>query len=119
MKFSESYKSIGEVAKLLNLFDNKSGKYKTHVIRYWEKEFKQIKPKLFGGNRRYYDKSTILILKKIKYLLKDKGMTINGVKKQLKLELTLDLDENANRSINSKIIKEKLLSISKRLKKLK
>ena len=119
MKFSESYKSIGEVAKLLNLFDNKSGKYKTYVIRYWEKEFKQIKPKLFGGNRRYYDKSTILILKKIKYLLKDKGMTINGVKKQLKLELTLDLDENANRSISSKIIKEKLLSISKRLKKLK
>ena len=46
-------------------------------------------------------------------------MTINGVKKQLKLELTLDLDENANRSISSKIIKEKLLSISKRLKKLK
>ena len=70
MKFSESYKSIGEVAKLLNLFDNKSGKYKTHVIRYWEKEFKQIKPKLFGGNRRYYDKSAILILKKNKIFIK-------------------------------------------------
>ena len=118
-KLDNAYKTIGEVVKILGLKSKKGQSLPTHTLRFWEKEFKQIKPKLFGGNRRYYDKSAILILKKIKYLLKDKGMTINGVKKQLKLELTLDLDENANRSINSKIIKEKLLSISKRLKKLK
>ena len=64
---------------------NKSGSLlPTHTIRFWEKEFKQIKPKILRGNRRYYDKKNIDLLKKIKFLLKDQGMTINGVKKLLK-----------------------------------
>ena len=58
------YKTIGEVAKLLNLVDKKSGKLATHTIRFWETEFKQIKPKIFSGNRRYYDHKSIEILKK-------------------------------------------------------
>ena len=114
-----AYKNIGEVAKYVNLINKKTGKLSTHTIRFWEKEFKQIKPKLFSGNRRYYDKKTIDLLKKIKFLLKDKGMTINGVKKQLNLNDS-ELDEITNISINTKnILKTKLSKISKIVKDLK
>ena len=82
-KTDNAYKSIGEVAKILNLINKKNGNLNTHTIRFWEKEFKQIKPKILTGKRRYYDKNSIDILKKIKYLLKDQGMTIIGVKKLL------------------------------------
>ena len=82
-KSDNAYKTIGEVAKILQLKSKKNGLLSTHTIRFWEKEFKQIKPKLLNSNRRYYDRKTIDILKKIKFLLKDQGMTINGVKKIL------------------------------------
>ena len=95
------YKSIGEVARILNLFNKKKGSLSTHTIRFWEKEFKQIKPKVFNGNRRYYDENTINILKRIKYLLKEKGMTLNGAKKLLNSELS-DIDEFYNTTINQK-----------------
>tara|TARA_B100000073_G_scaffold316435_1_gene293091 strand:- start:622 stop:855 length:234 start_codon:yes stop_codon:yes gene_type:complete len=73
-KLDSAYKTIGEVAKDLNLVNQKNGKLNTHTIRYWEKEFKQIRPKIFAGKRRYYDKETINTLKKIKFLLKEKGL---------------------------------------------
>ena len=77
-KLDSAYKTIGEVAKALDLVNPKNGKLNTHTIRFWEKEFKQIKPKIFAGKRRYYDQKTIEFLKKIKFLLKDQGFTING-----------------------------------------
>ena len=118
-KDDDAYKSISEVAEMLNLVNPKTGSLTTHTLRFWEKEFKQIKPKLFSGNRRYYDKKTIDLLKKIKFLLKDKGMTINGVKKQLNLNDS-ELDEITNISINTKnILKSKLIKISKIVKELK
>ena len=118
-KNDDAYKSIGEVAKDLNLVNPKTGKLNTHTIRFWEKEFKQIKPQIFAGNRRYYNNEAITILKKIKYLLKDKGMTIKGVKKLLNLS-ERDLDETNNLSINtSNILKSKISKISKMLKDLK
>ena len=95
------YKSIGEVAKLLNLVNKKNGSLSTHTIRYWETEFKQVKPKIFAGKRRYYDKKSIDTLKKIKFLLKEKGFTINGVKKFLINERSFNLDETLNNSINT------------------
>ena len=67
MKITKLYKSIGEVAKILNLVDKKTGKLSTHTIRFWEKEFKQIKPFIFSGKRRYYDDKSIKILKKIQF----------------------------------------------------
>ena len=118
-KDDTAYKSIGEVAKLLNLVNPKDGKPNTHTIRFWEKEFKQIKPKIFAGKRRYYDSDTITILKRIKFLLKDKGMTIKGVKKILISDDSV-LDEASNISINTKnILKSKLSKISKIVKELK
>ena len=96
-----------------------NGSLSTHTIRFWEKEFKQIKPKIFTGNRRYYDENSINILKKIKYLLKDKGMTLNGVKKVLN-STDSDIDEFYNTTINQKnIIKSKLIKIKKLVKEIK
>ena len=115
---NKSYKTIGDVAKILNLVDKKTGKLSTHTIRFWEKEFKQVKPNIFSGNRRYYDAKSIDMLKKIQYLLKNKGMTIKGVKKFLN-QANSELDENDNKTINRKIIKTKLNKISNILKKLK
>jgi len=117
-KDSKQYKSIGDVAKLLNLFDKKTGKTSTHTIRFWEKEFKQIKPFIFSGKRRYYDDTSIEILRKIHFLLKNKGMTIKGVKKLLN-EGNSDVDEYNNKTINKKNIKIKLNKISNIIKDIK
>ena len=121
-KSDSAYKTIGEVAKILQLKSKKKGVLPTHTIRFWETQFKQIKPKILNANRRYYDERTINLLKKIKYLLKDKGMTINGVKKVLKGEESLELDEMANNSIKADKLRNKLNKISniiKNIKKLK
>ena len=120
-KDNEAYKTIGEVAKDLNLVNPKNGKLNTHTIRFWEKEFKQIKPKIFAGKRRYYDKNSIKVLKKIRFLLKEKGLTINGVKKFLVNESSFNLDETSNRSINTskKNLKLKIQKISNLIKEIK
>ena len=119
MKSDNAYKTIGEVAKILGLTDDKKGTLSTHTIRFWEKEFKQIKPRILNGNRRYFDNDTIDLLKKIKFLLKDQGMTINGVKKILNSKESLPLDELANNSIKTDKLKQKLLKISDLIKNIK
>ena len=118
-KSDVAYKTIGEVARILNLTNPKTGSLSTHTIRFWEKEFKQLKPKILTGNRRYYDQKNIEILKKIKFLLKDQGMTINGVKKLLSNGEPLELDEIANNSIRTDNLRNKLIKISKIIKNLK
>ena len=119
IKANSKYKSIGEVAKMLNLINKKNGSLSTHTIRFWEKEFKQIKPMIFYGNRRYYDDEAINILKKIKYLLKDKGMTLSGVKKALNSDNS-DIDETYNTTIKQKnIIKSKIHNIKNILTEIK
>ena len=105
--------------KILNLKSNDKGALPTHIIRFWETQFKQIKPKILNSNRRYYDEKTINLLKKVKFLLKEQGMTINGVKKILNNEVSLKLDEIADKSIRTENLKNKLLNISNKLKELK
>tara|TARA_B100001027_G_scaffold209723_1_gene176141 strand:- start:800 stop:1168 length:369 start_codon:yes stop_codon:yes gene_type:complete len=118
-KLDNAYKTIGEVAKILDLKNEKNGKLATHTIRFWENQFKQIRPKIFNGKRRYYDTRTIETLKKIKFLLKDRGMTIQGVKKTLN-SLNRTVDERENLSINAKNkLKSKLNKISLLIKELK
>ena len=120
LKSNKAYKSIGEVAKILELVNEKKGTLNTHTIRFWEKEFKQIKPNILNGNRRYYSNDTIEVLKKVKYLLKDQGMTINGAKKVLNSDKSLKLDELSNNSINAGYsIKNKLKKISDLIKQIK
>tara|TARA_B100001057_G_scaffold417514_1_gene436306 strand:+ start:242 stop:613 length:372 start_codon:yes stop_codon:yes gene_type:complete len=119
IKSNAAYKTIGEVAKILKLKSNKKGVLPTHTIRFWEKQFKQIKPKILNANRRYYDEDCINLLKKVKFLLKDQGMTINGVKKILNSNKTIELDETANNSIRTDNLKIKLIKISNIVKNLK
>ena len=119
MRENSKYKTIGEVAKILNLIDKKRGSLSTHTIRFWEKQFKQIKPKIFAGNRRYYDENSINVLKKIKYLLKEKGMTLIGVKKVLNSENS-DIDEMYNTTIRrNSIIRSKINNIKNIILELK
>ena len=121
-KFDRSYKSIGEVAKILNLVNEKNGSLKTYTLRFWEKEFKNINPKIFAGKRRYYDNASIEVLKKIKFLLKNEGMTIKGAKKFLSKSNSLELDDSSNKSINvnkNLVLKNKINKISKLIKEIK
>ena len=115
-KTSKAYKTIGEVAEILEL-NTIGSKKNTHTIRYWESEFKQVKP-IIINKRRHYDDKNIELLKKIKFLLKDKGMTISGVKKQLNEDF-FDIDANENKTISALDIKYKLNKINKLVKDLK
>ena len=112
----KAYKTIGEVAEILELVSTRDKK-NTHTIRYWESEFKQIKP-IIINKRRHYDHKNIDVLKKIKFLLKDKGMTISGAKKQLNEDF-FDIDANENKTINALNLKFKLNKINKLIKNLK
>ena len=123
MKDSD-YKTIGDVAKILNLLNEKTGKLNTHTIRFWEKNFKQINPIILSGKRRYYDNKTIELLKEIKFLLKVKGLTVRGVKKYLNNKNSLPLDEKINNSekmheINLKKKLKKISNLIKDIKKIK
>ena len=123
-KADQAYKTIGEVAKILNLKVNKKGSLPTHIIRFWETQFKQIKPKILNSNRRYYDEKNIDLLKKIKFLLKDQGMTINGAKKVLnsgsiKLDHSIMSDikgENLKQDLKNKV--ERIRNILNKLKNI-
>ena len=118
-KSNKVYRTIGEVVKLLGLKSKKGKSLPTHTIRFWEKEFKQIKPKILDGNRRYYDEKNILLLKKIHFLLKEQRMTIEGVKKILNNNRTLNLDVIKNDSIRVMKFKNKIVKISNLIKSLK
>ena len=118
-KSDQAYKTIGEVVNILNSDKKSEIKIASHTIRFWEKEFKQIKPKKLKGNRRYFDKKNIDLLKKIKFLLKNQGMTIIGVKKILNEEQSNNLDEISNKSISSDDIRKKVTNISRIIKKLR
>ena len=125
LKSDVAYKTIGEVTKMLGLIDKKTGHLQTHTLRYWETQFKQIKPLIRAGKRRYYSKKNFQIIKLIKFLLKEKGFTINGVKKILNNLKIHSLDDNVNLGVykpdlqNTKIIKDKIKKIYKIIGELK
>ena len=125
IKSETAYKTIGEIAEKLNLVNEKTGRLMTHTIRYWESQFKQIKPTIRAGKRRYYSKKDFEVIKYIKFLLKEKGFTINGVKSLLNENKPHLLDDVNKLGIYNqssekrKIIKEKVKKISKLVKYIK
>ena len=125
LKTESAYRTIGEVARELGLIDNKSHKLQTHTLRFWEKQFRQIKPSIRAGKRRYYSKKDFEIIKLVKSLLKDEGLTIKGVKKILDKKKTKDLDDSPYSSINTadlekkESVKNKIDNIKRILKELK
>ena len=113
--------NISELSKKLKLINTENQKPMNHIIRYWEREFKQIKP-IILNNRRYYNENHISLFKMIKYFLKDKGMTINGVKNIIKSGINT-LDENDLYSLKADYKKEKIKNKTKlildKIKKIK
>ncbi len=113
--------SISELSKTLNLINEKNKKPLNHTLRYWEKEFKQIRPKLIN-KRRYYSLNQVETIKLIKYLLKDEGMTINGVKNVLNSNVN-KLDDYNSHSLKANYYKKELIKKSKlilnKIKKIK
>ena len=124
-KNENAYKTIGEVAKKLGLVDKKTGHLQTHTIRYWETQFEQIKPTIRAGKRRYYSSRDLKVLNLIKFLLKEKMLTINGARKLLNDKNSDLLDVSANLGVykpnskTTKIVKDKIKNIYKIIKELK
>ena len=117
IKSSVTYKTIGQTAKELNLIDDKTGRVQTHTLRFWESQFKQIKPSIKAGGRRYYSEKNIKLIRFIKFLLRDKGLTINGVKKILNNPKLDAIDPNIDLGIYKTNLKTKE-NIQKKIKKI-
>lgn len=86
------YYRIGEIAKAFDV--NPS------LLRFWEKEFKEIEPKKKEGGSRRYTPDDVRVIQKIYHLLKEKGLTIEGAKKQLKLK---NFSEDSNLDVIQKL----------------
>jgi len=97
--------NISDLSRELDLINPITKKPLNHVLRYWEKEFKEIKPKKIN-NRRYYSSEQVRIIKKIKFLLKNKGMTIIGVKKLINSNIK-KLDDHKLNSLEANLYKNK------------
>tara|TARA_B100000686_G_scaffold176563_1_gene183587 strand:- start:527 stop:922 length:396 start_codon:yes stop_codon:yes gene_type:complete len=125
IKSSVTYKTIGQTAKELNLIDDKTGRVQTHTLRFWESQFKQIKPSIKAGGRRYYSEKNIKLIRFIKFLLRDKGLTINGVKKILNnpkldaIDPNIDLGVYKTNLKTKEIIEKKIKKIAEIIKELK
>ena len=118
---TKNYLDITELSIKLDLVNKNTNKPATYILRFWEKKFNEIKPLILKGNRRYYDNKQVSIIKFIKYLLKDKGLTINGVKKILREKKNIDgsRKNNIEEEYFKLNIKNKSKKILKRLNELK
>ena len=117
----KKFLTISELSKDLELIDRATKKPLNHILRYWEKEFKQIKPKKIK-NRSYYSLEQVERVKMIKFLLKNKGMTISGVRNILNLNIN-KLDDYELFSLKAdhykKNIKQKTKNLLDKIKKIK
>ena len=87
---SKRYFTIGEVSELCAV--------KPHVLRYWEQEFPQLKPVKRRGNRRYYQRHDVILIRQIRGLLYDQGFTIGGARQQLEGD-DVKVDNNQSQQI--------------------
>ena len=114
--------TISEVTKMFGLKNLKTKKPSTHVLRYWETKFKQLKPLVLDSGRRYYTEKNIEVVKMIFFLLKEQGLTINGAINIMK-NAPKQLDGSKSLSIKGvyykKIIKNKSKKILNKTRWLK
>ena len=106
--------TISDLAHKLKLLDKKTGKPQTHTLRFWEKKFKQLKPTILAGGRRYYSVKDIEVVKIIFFLLKDQGLTINGAQKTMNENLK-HLDGTKTLGIKADYYRKKIKYKSKRI----
>ena len=113
--------NITQVAKIFGLISKKNKKPSIYVLRFWEKKFKQLKPTILSGGRRYYSENNIKVIEMIIFLLKDQGLTINGAIKMMNIKFN-KLDDTKALSIKGEYYKKKITDKSKnillRIKKL-
>ncbi|MBK8969823.1 MAG: MerR family transcriptional regulator [Hahellaceae bacterium] len=101
------YFTIGEVSELCNV--------KAHVLRYWEQEFTQLAPVKRRGNRRYYQRQDVLMIRQIRGLLYDQGYTIGGAKQKLEGSETKDDSSQSRQLIRQMILElEEVLAVLER-----
>ncbi|MBI2379749.1 MAG: MerR family transcriptional regulator [Gammaproteobacteria bacterium] len=93
---AKRYFAIGEVSELCDV--------KPHVLRYWEQEFPQLKPVKRRGNRRYYQREDVLIIRQIRSLLYEEGFTIGGARQQL--SNNEGDDKQKQRAVVAKLVEE-------------
>ena len=121
LKNNNKLLNISELSLKLGLISKKNEKPLTHTLRFWETKFKQLKPTILAGGRRYYSVKNVEVAKMIFFLLKDQGMTINGAKKVMNEKLKY-LDGAKTSSIKDSyyknIIKLKSKEILNKIKKL-
>ena len=121
LKNNNKLLNISELSLKLGLISKKNKKPLTHTLRFWETKFKQLKPTILAGGRRYYSVKNVEVVKMIFFLLKDQGMTINGAKKAMNEKLKY-LDGAKTSSIKDSyyknIIKLKSKKILNKIKKL-
>ncbi len=113
MNKNNKFLKISEVTKILGLVDN-NNKNMTHILRFWEKNFKEINPLKLNGNTRYYNQELLEKLKLIKHLLKEKGMTIKGVKLVLKKGI-YSLDDYHSFNVKDDYLKKNLIERTKKI----
>jgi DNA-binding transcriptional MerR regulator len=100
------YFTIGEVATLCDV--------KPHVLRYWEQEFPQLKPVKRRGNRRYYQRHDVLLIRQIRSLLYEEGFTIGGARQRLEGEGAKDDNSQSQQIIRQTLVElEELLTLLK------
>ena len=98
------YFTIGEVSELCDV--------KPHVLRYWEQEFPQLKPVKRRGNRRYYQRQDVLMIRQIRSLLYDQGFTIGGARQQLNGAPSADQSTHYQQLIRQMIVElEEVLQV--------
>lgn len=100
------YFTIGEVSELCLV--------KPHVLRYWEQEFPQLKPVKRRGNRRYYQRQDVLVIRQIRSLLYDEGFTIGGARQRLAGD-----DNREDVSQSQQIVRQVRLELEDLLKSLR
>ena len=101
------YFTIGEVASLCDV--------KPHVLRYWEQEFPQLKPVKRRGNRRYYQRHDVLLIRQIRSLLYEEGFTIGGARQRLEGESAKEDNSQSQQIIRQTLVElEELLTLLKR-----
>tara|TARA_Y100000992_G_C21133991_1_gene427961 strand:- start:379 stop:747 length:369 start_codon:yes stop_codon:yes gene_type:complete len=117
----KNYLNISELSIRLNLINKKTGKPLNHILRFWEKEFSEIKPVILKGNRRYYNQKQVDKITYIKFLLRDKGLTIKGAKNILKEKKIIDETDknNIEKDYFKMSIKKKSKNILKKIKGIK
>ena len=106
--------NISEVAIKIGLVSSKNKKPSIHTIRFWEKKFKQLKPTILAGGRRYYSPKDVEVLKMIFFLLKKQGLTIIGAKMVMNENLK-KLDERNSLSIKAEYYKKEIKNKSKKI----